>query len=131
MSMKTLIWVIAEIAIVFILLSLPSSNFHVHNRWFGKFPIDKLVHVILFGSLAFSFFMFFENAAFSQLKTIRAKAIVLIFCILYGIAMEYYQKYFVPSRGFEVSDMLADAAGAIMAVPFFYWIQNRFIKKSS
>jgi VanZ family protein len=131
MSKKTLIWVIAEITLVFVLLSLPGSNFRVHNRWFGKFPVDKLVHVILFASLAFSFFMYFENAKFSFLKTVRAKAMVLIFCILYGIAMEYYQKYFVPSRGFEVSDMLADAAGAIFALPLFNWMQNKLIKKSS
>ncbi len=131
MSKKTLIWVIAEITLVFVLLSLPGSNFRVHNRWFGKFPVDKLVHVILFTSLAFSFFMYFEKSKFSFLKTVRAKAMVLIFCILYGIAMEYYQKHFVPSRGFEVSDMLADAAGAIFALPLFNWMQNKLIKKSS
>lgn len=131
MPKKTLIWVIIEIALVFVLLSLPSSNFHASNRWFGKFPVDKLVHIILFASLAFSFFTYFEISRFSFLKTVRAKALVLIFCILYGIAMEYYQKYFVPSRGFEVADMLADAAGAIFALPFFNWMQNKLIKKSS
>lgn len=131
MPKKTLIWVIVEIALVFVLLSLPSSNFHASNRWFGKFPVDKLVHIILFASLAFSFFTYFEISRFSFLKTVRAKALVLIFCILYGIAMEYYQKYFVPSRGFEVADMLADAAGAIFALPFFNWMQNKLIKKSS
>lgn len=131
MSMKTLIWVIAEITLVFVLLSLPSRNFHTYNSLFGKFHVDKIVHVVLFGSLAFSFFMYFETSKFSVLKTIRAKSIVLIFCIVYGIAMEFYQKYFVPSRGFEVSDMLADAAGAIMAVPFFNWMHKKMFKKSS
>ena len=37
---------------------------------------------------------------------------------------EYYQKYFVPSRGFEVSDMLADALGALLALPIFTFIKK-------
>jgi VanZ family protein len=38
--------------------------------------------------------------------------------------MEYYQKYFVPSRGFEVADMLADTFGAILALPIFNFIHR-------
>jgi len=131
MSIKTFIWVVAEIAIVFILLSLPGSSFHTPSKWFGDFPIDKLVHICLFGSLSFSFFVHFEKMNYKQLKTVRAKAIVLIFCIVYGIGMEFYQKYFVPTRGFEVNDMLADAVGAILALPLFNWINNKFLKKDS
>jgi VanZ family protein len=39
--------------------------------------------------------------------------------------MEFYQKYFVPSRGFEVSDMLADAAGVIISLPLYQKIKLR------
>ena len=124
MLVKTWIWVIFEIVIIFILLSLPSSNFHGPSKWFGDFPIDKVVHVCLFGSLSFSILVHFETSIYKKLKTVRAHAYVLIFCILYGIGMEYYQKYFVPSRGFDVNDMLADAAGAIMALPAFYQLRK-------
>lgn len=123
--MKTLLWVIAEIVIIFILLSLPGNNFQTQSKWFENFPADKLVHIVLFGSLSFSFFVHFEKSKYKQLKTVRAQAFVLIFCIVYGIGMEYYQKYFVPSRGFEVADMLADAAGAILALPLFYKIRTK------
>jgi VanZ family protein len=129
MSIKTLIWVITEIVIVFILLSLPGNSFHASSKWFGDFPIDKLVHVCLFGSLSFSFFLHFEKTKYKQLKTVRAKAIVLIFCIVYGIGMEFYQKYFVPTRGFEVNDMVADAVGAILALPLFNLINNKWLIK--
>lgn len=128
MIMITLLWVIAEIVAIFILLSLPGSNFQNHAKWFGDFPMDKLVHILLFGSLAFSFFIHFEKNNKYHLQTVRAKALVLLFCILYGIGMEFYQKYFVPSRGFEASDMLADAIGSILAVPFFYWT-NKYQSK--
>jgi VanZ family protein len=128
MSMKTLLWVISEITIVFILLSIPGSSFHAQSKWFGNFPIDKLIHVILFGSLALSLFIYFEKSRHSYLRTVRTKALVLIFCILYGIGMEFYQKYFVPSRGFEVSDMLADAIGALLAVPTLTWLKQKINK---
>jgi VanZ family protein len=124
MLVKTWIWVIFEIVIIFILLSLPGSNFHEPSNWFGDFPIDKVVHICLFGSLSFSILIHFETSAYEKLKTVRAHAYVLIFCILYGIGMEYYQKYFVPSRGFDVNDMLADAAGAIMGLPALYQLRK-------
>ena len=125
MLLKTWIWVIFEIAIVFILLSVPASNFHNESNWFGNFPIDKLVHVCLFGSLSLSILVHFEKLKFTKLKTVRAHAYVLIFCIIYGILMEYYQKYYVPSRGFDVNDMLADALGAILALPILYHLRKR------
>jgi VanZ family protein len=87
------------------------------------------VHIGLFGSLAFSFFYHFESSTNQKYKTVRVKAYVLIFCMLYGIAMEYYQKYYVPSRGFEVGDMLADTVGAIIALPIFTWLINKSIIK--
>lgn len=124
--MKALLWVIGELLLIFILLSMASSDFSTSPKWFKNVPVDKIVHVILFGSLAMSFFFYFEQSAAKSLKTTSAKALVLIFCILYGIGMEYYQKYYVPSRGFEVADMLADAIGAILALPIFTYIRRKY-----
>lgn len=124
--MKALLWVVGEILIIFILLSMASSDFSTTPKWFHNLPVDKIIHMILFGTLAFSFFYYFEQSAVKSLKTTSAKAYVLIFCILYGIGMEYYQKYFVPSRGFEVSDMLADAIGAILALPVFLFVRRKY-----
>lgn len=129
MSIKRLGWVVGEIIIVFVLLSLPGNSFHTQSKWFGDFPIDKLVHIGLFGSLAFSFFVYFEKSNSPKFKSVRASAYVLIFCILYGIGMEYYQKYYVPTRGFDVNDMLADAVGAILALPIFNWTKKVLLKK--
>ena len=131
-SFKTLVWVIAEFGLVFILLSLPGSEFPDHTSWISKIMAlpfsDKIVHMGLFGSLALSLFFHFELLTNSKYKTDRAKAIALIICILYGIGMEYYQKYFVPNRGFEVLDMLADAMGALCALPLFETLKKRIYK---
>lgn len=131
-SLKTLVWVIAEFVLVFVLLSLPGSEFPDHSSWISKIMAlpfaDKIVHIGLFGSLALSLFFHFEMLTNSKFKTNRAKAIALIICILYGIVMEYYQKYYVPNRGFEVLDMLADAIGALCALPLFELFGKRFFK---
>lgn len=131
-SIKTLLWVIAEFVLVFILLSLPGNDLNDHTSWISKIMAlpyaDKVVHMGLFGSLALSLFFHLEMLTDARYKTTRAKAIALIICILYGIGMEYYQKYYVPSRGFEVLDMLADAMGALCALPLFAIFEKRLFK---
>lgn len=126
-SFKTLVWVIFEFVLIFILLSMPSSG-EPGKGWVSyilDLPYaDKVIHVGLFGSLALSLFFYFEQYSNISFRSTRTKALSLILCILYGIGMEFYQKYFVPSRGFEVGDMLADAIGALLALPFFNMVKH-------
>jgi len=129
-SFKTLAWVIFEFVLIFILLSMPGSA--VQGRGWMSFILrlpfaDKIIHMGLFGSLALSLFFHFEQYSKTSFQSIRTKALTLILCIVFGIGMEFYQKYFVPSRGFEVGDMLADAMGALLALPFFNGVK-RFIQ---
>jgi hypothetical protein len=70
------------------------------------------------------FFVDFEQYSSISFRSTRIKALSLIVCILFGIGMEFYQKYFVPSRGFEVGDMLADAIGALLVLPFFNMVKH-------
>jgi len=133
-SFKTLVWVIFEFVLIFILLRMPGTDIQGTN-WMSfilDLPYaDKVVHMGLFGSLALSIFFHFEQYSNISFRSTRTKALSLIVCILFGIGMEYYQKYFVPSRGFDVIDMLADAIGALLALPFFnrvkHYIQPKLI----
>ena len=118
----TRIWIVAEIALIFILLSIPGDRLPNQDHWWKDLPIDKMVHMILFGVLAFGFFANFRASKKIQLQGDRPKALALLFCATLGIGMEYYQKFFVPTRGFEVADMLADTFGAILALPIFKFI---------
>ena len=129
-SFKTFVWVIFEFVLIFILLSMPSSG-EPGKGWISyllELPFaDKIIHVGLFGSLALSLFFHLEQYSNISFRSTRTKALSLILCIVFGIGMEFYQKYFVPSRGFEVGDMLADATGALLALPFFNGVK-RFIQ---
>jgi hypothetical protein len=126
-SFKTLVWVIFEFVLIFILLSMPSSG-EPGKGWISyllELPFaDKIIHVGLFGSLALSLFFHLEQYSNISFRSTRTKALSLILCIVFGIGMEFYQKYFVPSRGFEVGDMLADAMGALLALPFFNRVKH-------
>ena len=126
-SFKTLVWVIFEFVLIFILLSMPSSG-EPGTGWLSyllELPFaDKIIHIGLFGSLALSIFFHFEQYSNISFRSTRTKALSLIACILYGIGMEFYQKYFVPSRSLDVIDMLADAMGALLALPFFNRVKH-------
>jgi len=115
------IWLIAEIAFIFYMLTIPGNNLPRLNYW-GQ---DKIVHIILFGSLMFAALFHFDQLETAFFKTTRARALTMIVCIVYGIGMEFYQKYFVPTRGFEVTDMLSDAAGVLLSLPLYQKLMRR------
>jgi len=45
---------------------------------------------------------------------------------IYGVGMEFVQRYFIPNRSFDVGDIIADAVGCTIGV--IYSI-SRYIKK--
>jgi len=69
--------------------------------------MDKWVHTGLFLVL-----YLLVRAAFSW-KLNPYTFVVLLFCVLYGVLIEYIQKWFIPNRSFDLFDILADAAGAV------------------
>lgn len=98
--------------VIFILLALPGSmipseaNFNISN-------FDKYVHVSIFFFFVLLWSFYFA-ARKEESKKIR-KRFLLIFVIacLYGTAMEYVQKYFIPFRDFDLYDILADVIGSL------------------
>jgi len=48
-----------------------------------------------------------------------------VVAILYGLAIEVVQHYFIPGRSFELTDLLADAIGSCMGAA----IWRAYIKK--
>ena len=80
----------------------------------NKIPgFDKLIHVALFGALTFLW-----SGAFNKIKK-RLMGMQQLFAWIalgssvYGIIMEFVQKYFIPNRSFDIGDILADTIGSI------------------
>ena len=54
----------------------------------------------------------FYYAGKTDKETKRKFFLIFIVACLYGTAMEYVQKYFIPFRDFDLYDILADVGGA-------------------
>lgn len=89
--------------------------------------LDKYVHIILFGSFVF-LWSFYYSAKPENNNSLRHSVVILIVACLYGTAMEYVQKYFIPNRDFDIYDIAADTVGAVAGFLFvrltFTWFRN-------
>ncbi len=109
--------------IIFILLALPGNM--LPSETHTSIPnLDKLVHITLF-----ALFVFFWCVYMQTKNKISAKKMTLFFVLasLYGIAMEYVQKYFIPNRDFDIYDIASDIFGAFIGLILVRLTISKFI----
>jgi len=107
--------------VIFYLLIMPGKKIP-HGGIFGIPNFDKLVHASLFGmQVLLAGFPFVKSATASKVLLLK----ISVAAVLYGIAMEFVQKYFTTDRAFDYWDMLADAVGALAG----YWCIIFWYKK--
>ncbi len=100
--------------IIFILLALPGNM--LPSETHTSIPnLDKLVHITLFACFVFFWSVWSSSKEKNKFPYGRYAWYFIIGC-LYGIAMEYVQKYFIPNRDFDLYDILADIAGAFLGL---------------
>jgi hypothetical protein len=95
--------------IMCILFFLPGSAFPGEN-WLSKIYFDKLVHIGLFAVL-----LFLWRSAFDW-ELPNYNLVLLFLALLYGLAVEFIQRYFVSNRDFDLYDVLADTIGAMIGL---------------
>lgn len=102
--------------IIFVLLIIPGKDFPEGP----EIPFsDKIVHFFLFGVQVF---LWCRYAGYSNTQPpLRIFLLIFLISCVYGIGMEYVQKYWVANRGFEKGDMIADIIGS-----FCGWAGYRF-----
>ena len=105
--------------IIIVLMTIPASSIPSHGL-FGIPHLDKVVHSIMFGILVY----LWSRYTFLRSRNTSRMGILLMVCLLccaFGTGMEFFQKYFVPTRSFEVEDIVADSIGSFAA-----WLYCRF-----
>lgn len=113
-----LIAALAWSILIFILLIIPGQEFPRTPR----VPFfDKIVHFFLFGVQVF-LWCSYNNKKFTR----KLFPIIFLLSSLYGIGMEYVQKYWVVNRSFEIEDIVADIAGS-----FAGWLVYRYYVSKS
>jgi VanZ family protein len=115
---------IAWFFVVAVLTLMPGSDVP-EIGWMDVIPnFDKLVHAGLFGGLVFFFCLPYFKSSFSERQKINHFIRITIAVIIWGITVEFLQKYFIPGRDFELLDWAADSVGALIAL----WLSIRILK---
>lgn len=99
--------------LVLVLICLPGSDLP-QTSWLDRIHFDKFVHAVLFGGIVLGFARpYFRSAqplAWKQQWLMRLS----LATIVWGLATEFIQLYFVKGRAFDLVDWLADAVGAVL-----------------
>ena len=88
-------------ALVFVLLCLPGDDLPEIDNWLQNLHPDKILHMFLFGVMAYLFMVPPGKTGFSDEKKMTIFIAIGAACCLWGLATEYIQKNFVPGRNFD------------------------------
>jgi VanZ family protein len=101
--------------IILILCGMPPKD--VDEIKMFDFPFqDKIVHFGLYFVLAeLIMAVLMLNTRLRQLRW-ASYAIAILSCLLYGWLIEVMQQNFFPGRSYELMDVVADTAGAVLGV---------------
>jgi VanZ family protein len=115
---------IAWFFIVAVLTLMPGSDIPKVG-WLDAIPnFDKVVHAGLFGGIAFFFYLPYFKTSFSHRAKINYLIKLSVAVIVWGITVEFIQKFFIPGRDFELLDWAADSAGVVIV----FWFCVRILK---
>ncbi|MGC4101391.1 VanZ family protein [Ferruginibacter sp.] len=119
---------IAWFFVVLTLVCIPGEDLPKPDNWMIQIDYDKLIHVGIFGFLAFLFmFPVGQSAAFSNKAKWYYFIKIALATIVWGYTTEVLQKFFIPGRSYDLTDWLADSIGGVLAMIFcrFYYLRKR------
>ena len=115
-----ILWFIISTA----LLIIPGTAFPKEN-WLDKIWFDKWVHISMFAIMV-TLWCWAMLKIYSDGTRLRTIFIWIgLLCLIYGVGMEFVQKYFIKNRSFDTGDIIADAAGCILGV---FFSLKRYVK---
>ncbi len=116
MSKTLLICIVLPLAFFLFILRIiflaDSADYNFAFKMVGHIPYgDKIAHVLLYGMMAFllNFGLNFKCIRFFGFPLQLGAIIVLIFAVF-----EEFTQYYIPSRTFDLGDLLADVVGIIL-----------------
>lgn len=98
-----------------VLLCLPGSTLPDTGGFLTIPNLDKVVHIIIFGTLVGLWCFYFSRKISSPSKLRLTFFIVFLLAAFNGIIIEYIQKYYIPNRTFDQGDIIADILSAAIA----------------
>ncbi len=123
-SFKKFVPGIAWFFIVLYIMCLPGSEIPSAN-WLSYIYFDKWVHVGLFALLVLLLCWPFYKSSFNKAECLQYFIKIAIAASIWGLTIEFIQKYFVAGREFDLLDWAADSLGALIA---FWFCRKKLIK---
>jgi TRAP-type uncharacterized transport system fused permease subunit len=109
---------IAWFFLILVLVCTPGKDLPKVGDWFSLLDIDKLIHMGIFGVLAFLFmYPFLKSDLPKKQQWYYCIKIAIATCI-YGYLTELIQKYYIPGRSYDMIDFASDGIGGIVALVF-------------
>ena len=116
-NLFTLLWA----AMILLLTLLPSASMPPLSIW-SLLSFDSFAHAFLFTVLIFLMIVGLKKQ-FSYLKLRHYAIRVSLFTsVIFGIAIELMQHYFITGRQGDMIDVLADTIGCLIGIVLFKWI---------
>lgn len=95
------------------------SHFRIPN-------FDKLVHISFFGGFVFLWNLYEAERVSETEKLLKLFFLWYVLGNIFGIGIEYIQKYWIPGRDYDQADIIADMIGAGLA----YGLSNLLLLKN-
>lgn len=96
--------------------------------WLAQIHVDKWVHMGMFVGLTFLCSYPFFRADLSMKKKAASLLWIAVSCSLWGLAIEFIQKYFVTGRSFDLFDWAADNLGVLVV---FWYCHRRLLQQDA
>ena len=100
--------------IIGILMCLPGRMLP-KEEGFSIPQFDKFVHISLFGGFVFLWSLWLTRRVSVTAVLLRWFFVFYVLANVYGVSMEYVQKYWIPGRDYDLADIIADMIGAGLA----------------
>lgn len=101
----------------------PGDDLPKVDHWFHTIFGDKWIHAMMFGVLAYLFMRPFNRSTLNNREKLHYFIRIGLAASVWGLAIEFIQKYWILNRSFDLIDWLADSLGVIIA--FFYTKNTR------
>lgn len=106
-------------AITLAVLSLaPSSRLPKIHSWSDLITVDKFAHALVYAIFAVLLYQVLKT------KVNSPKLLALFIAASYGAFMEFLQHISATGRTYEFADMIANTAGALLAMVLCNWWEN-------
>ena len=112
--------------VVLFLVTIPGNDLPTPDNWMIAIDYDKLIHIGVFGFLAFLFMYPFGKSSLPSKQKLHYFIRFALATIVWGYTTEVLQKFYIPGRSYDLADWLADSIGGISALLFckFYFLRR-------